>query len=84
MDGVLPYSTGLEVKYSTLHGNGVYAKKAFKEGEVVEFAPSVLLMNTEMLGLEVQRISFLDWLNHPQWPSDAQDGRFVGGLPLLC
>lgn len=51
VDGVLPYSTGLKVKYSKLHGNGVYAKKAFKEGEMVEFAPSVLLMNTEMGGL---------------------------------
>eukprot|EP00435_Cladocopium_sp_Y103_P056261 s138_g18.t4 len=40
VDGVLPYSTGLEVKYSNVHGNGVYAKKAFKEGEMVEFAPS--------------------------------------------
>jgi hypothetical protein len=61
VDVVLPYSTGLKVKYSKLHGNGVYAKKAFKEGEMVEFAPSVLLMNTEMLGmayrLKAQQIS---------------------------
>ena len=60
VDGVLPYSTGLKVKYSKLHGNGVYAKKAFKEGEMVEFAPSVLLMNTEMLGMA--------WL----WPNRFQ------------
>ncbi len=38
------------MKYSKLHGNGVYARKALQKGEIVEFAPSVLLMNTEMLG----------------------------------
>ena len=38
------------MKYSKLHGNGVYARKALQKGEIAEFAPSVLLMNTEMLG----------------------------------
>eukprot|EP00434_Breviolum_minutum_P001551 symbB.v1.2.001368.t1/scaffold71.1/size352893/11 len=48
VDGKLPYSSRVEVKYSKLHGNGVYARKALQKGEIAEFAPSVLLMNTEM------------------------------------
>ncbi|CAK8989546.1 SET domain-containing protein 7 [Durusdinium trenchii] len=44
VDGNLPYCTSLEVKCSELHGNGIYARKPLLEGEVVEYAPSVLLM----------------------------------------
>lgn len=44
----LPYSTSVEVRYSPIHGNGVYATKSVASGEIVEFAPSVLLMKSEM------------------------------------
>ncbi|CAK8989680.1 SET domain-containing protein 7 [Durusdinium trenchii] len=53
VDGNLPYCTSLEVKCSELHGNGIYARKPLLEGEVVEYAPSVLLMRSEMGNLFV-------------------------------
>ena len=43
----LPYSTSVEVRYSPIHGNGVYATKCIAAEEIVEFAPSVLLMQSE-------------------------------------
>eukprot|EP00746_Dinoflagellata_sp_MGD_P042622 gnl/MRDRNA2_/MRDRNA2_20329_c0_seq1.p1 gnl/MRDRNA2_/MRDRNA2_20329_c0~~gnl/MRDRNA2_/MRDRNA2_20329_c0_seq1.p1 ORF type:complete len:360 (-),score=77.15 gnl/MRDRNA2_/MRDRNA2_20329_c0_seq1:167-1246(-) len=48
-EGVVPYPSvsDIEVRFSPLHGNGVFANRAFKKGELVEVAPSIYILNRE-------------------------------------
>ena len=38
---------GIEIKQSPLHGQGVFACKAFKPGDIIETAPVILLEKSE-------------------------------------
>lgn len=48
-EGILLYPSArdIEVRCSPLHGNGVFANRAFQKGELVEVAPSLHILNRE-------------------------------------
>mmetsp|Transcript_77383 Transcript_77383/g.224518 ORF Transcript_77383/g.224518 Transcript_77383/m.224518 type:complete len:337 (-) Transcript_77383:86-1096(-) len=51
-NGVLRPPTGIEVRHSRVHGNGVFATRRFRRGSTVEVAPNLLatmfLLNTSL------------------------------------
>jgi len=49
-EGVLTSSSlnSIEMRCSPLHGNGVYAKTSFKQGDVVEISPMLLIQRWEI------------------------------------
>lgn len=63
--GVLRPPTGIEVRRSPVHGNGVFAKRRFRRGATVEVAPNVLATSV-LLGTDLR-----DYVYHAFEPDNG-------------